>query len=226
MVTSARRTHRIARKGIESSQRLGRHRWTVERTLPGSLAVAASTAATNAKPNTSWPSPASPAPSSGTEDSPNEMTSKSNLISSLPSWSRAVCSTSSAPGQRPVAERGPPLLDPIRRDRWRGAVRPAPAARARLVRAAGAGVRATRRCLRASIPPSRRGRGGPGARPPHPAACVQELRLVIIHSRTVGGRPGRAGCPRRHPGPWRDPAGAASTGRSPRVETSHRPGTP
>ncbi|GGW17645.1 hypothetical protein GCM10010264_74070 [Streptomyces globisporus] len=26
-------THRIARKGVESSQRLGRHRWTVERTL-------------------------------------------------------------------------------------------------------------------------------------------------------------------------------------------------
>ena len=26
-------THRIARKGIESSQRLGRHRWTVERTM-------------------------------------------------------------------------------------------------------------------------------------------------------------------------------------------------
>ncbi|MEU7305977.1 transposase, partial [Streptomyces sp. NPDC007206] len=26
-------THRIARKGIESSTRLGRHRWTVERTM-------------------------------------------------------------------------------------------------------------------------------------------------------------------------------------------------
>lgn len=26
-------THRIARKGIETSQRLGRHRWTVERTM-------------------------------------------------------------------------------------------------------------------------------------------------------------------------------------------------
>lgn len=26
-------THRIARKGVESSQRLGRHRWTVERTM-------------------------------------------------------------------------------------------------------------------------------------------------------------------------------------------------
>ncbi|GAA2605095.1 hypothetical protein GCM10010304_63540 [Streptomyces roseoviolaceus] len=26
-------THRIARKGIETSQRLGRHRWTIERTM-------------------------------------------------------------------------------------------------------------------------------------------------------------------------------------------------
>lgn len=26
-------THRIARKGVDSSRRLGRHRWTVERTL-------------------------------------------------------------------------------------------------------------------------------------------------------------------------------------------------
>ncbi|MFF4139675.1 transposase, partial [Streptomyces mirabilis] len=26
-------THRIARKGIESSTRLGRHRWTIERTM-------------------------------------------------------------------------------------------------------------------------------------------------------------------------------------------------
>ena len=26
-------THRIARKGIESSERLGRHRWTIERTM-------------------------------------------------------------------------------------------------------------------------------------------------------------------------------------------------
>ncbi|MDQ0780006.1 transposase [Streptomyces aurantiacus] len=26
-------THRIAHKGIESSQRLGRHRWTIERTM-------------------------------------------------------------------------------------------------------------------------------------------------------------------------------------------------
>ncbi|MFD4949776.1 hypothetical protein ACFWNT_46730 [Streptomyces sp. NPDC058409] len=35
-------------------------------------AAADSTAATNARPNTSWPSPASPAHSSATADSPNE----------------------------------------------------------------------------------------------------------------------------------------------------------
>ncbi len=52
--------HRIARKGIESSQRLGRHRWVVERTVrPGSPAVGACTAATSARPNISWPSSAS-----------------------------------------------------------------------------------------------------------------------------------------------------------------------
>jgi hypothetical protein len=32
-MVAARDAHRIARKGIESSQRLGRHRWTIERTL-------------------------------------------------------------------------------------------------------------------------------------------------------------------------------------------------
>ncbi|GHB69523.1 hypothetical protein GCM10010377_70270 [Streptomyces viridiviolaceus] len=26
-------THRIARKGVESSQRMGRHRWPIERTM-------------------------------------------------------------------------------------------------------------------------------------------------------------------------------------------------
>jgi transposase len=32
-VRGARREDRIARKGVESSERLGKHRWTVERTL-------------------------------------------------------------------------------------------------------------------------------------------------------------------------------------------------
>jgi hypothetical protein len=47
-------THRIARKGIETSQRLrlGRHHWTIERTMAWP-AGAASTDATNAKPRTS-----------------------------------------------------------------------------------------------------------------------------------------------------------------------------
>ncbi|MET9887052.1 transposase [Streptomyces sp. NPDC006430] len=33
MVTRGGITHRIARMGVESSQRLGRHRWTIERTM-------------------------------------------------------------------------------------------------------------------------------------------------------------------------------------------------
>lgn len=53
---------RIARKGVESSQRLGRHRWTVERTVRGWPGVAACTVATNARPATSWPSSGSPPP--------------------------------------------------------------------------------------------------------------------------------------------------------------------
>jgi len=32
--------HRIARRGIKSSQRLGHHRWTMERPRPGSPATA------------------------------------------------------------------------------------------------------------------------------------------------------------------------------------------
>ncbi len=52
---------------------------------------------------------------------------------------------------------------------------------------------------------------------------VQEVRLVIIHRRTVEGRPGREGCPWRSPGPWRDPAGVASTGRVPRMWTLSSP---
>jgi hypothetical protein len=71
--------HRIARKGIESSTRLGRHRWTIERTMSW-LAAAACTAATNARPSTSWPSPPSPAASSATADSPNETTSNTATV--------------------------------------------------------------------------------------------------------------------------------------------------
>ncbi|BFP56912.1 hypothetical protein SCMC78_67190 [Streptomyces sp. CMC78] len=49
--------HRIARKGIESSQRLGRHRWVIERTVFW-LAADASTTVMNASPTTSLPSSA------------------------------------------------------------------------------------------------------------------------------------------------------------------------
>ncbi len=61
--------HRIARKGIETSQRLGRHRWTIERTMAGLPAAADSTAVTNARPITFSPSRASPAPSSASAGS-------------------------------------------------------------------------------------------------------------------------------------------------------------
>lgn len=71
--------HRIARKGVETSQWLGRH-WTIERTmawLAGRAVV--SIVATSVKPSTSSPSRASHAPSSATADSPNEMTSKAPI---------------------------------------------------------------------------------------------------------------------------------------------------
>ena len=49
---------------------------------PGLPAAVDCTATTNAKPTTSWPSPASPAPSSATADSPNEMTSNAAPVAS------------------------------------------------------------------------------------------------------------------------------------------------
>ncbi len=52
--------HRIARKGVEFSQRLGRHRWMVERTVSWLAGCPdASTGGTNARLNTSSPSSAS-----------------------------------------------------------------------------------------------------------------------------------------------------------------------
>ncbi|WP_418953175.1 transposase [Streptomyces scabiei] len=52
-------------RGIDSSQRLGRHRWVVERTVPrGWLDAAACTGVTNARPSTSRPSAPSQQPSS------------------------------------------------------------------------------------------------------------------------------------------------------------------
>ncbi len=50
--------HRIARNGIVPSQRLGRHRWVVERTVPRLAGCLRCTAATNASPSTSSPSSA------------------------------------------------------------------------------------------------------------------------------------------------------------------------
>jgi hypothetical protein len=47
---------RIARPGIESSERLGRHRWEIERS-PGCSATAASPSGTNEKAATSSPPP-------------------------------------------------------------------------------------------------------------------------------------------------------------------------
>lgn len=67
--------HRLARKGVESSRHLGRHRWLVERTVSWLSAADACTAASSASQNTSWPSPPSPRPSCATADSPSEMTS-------------------------------------------------------------------------------------------------------------------------------------------------------
>jgi hypothetical protein len=66
-----RRRHivpRIARKGVESSQRLGRYRYVIERTWTGSAGFAVWPAATSATQSTSKHSPGSPAPSSATGD--------------------------------------------------------------------------------------------------------------------------------------------------------------
>ena len=54
-------TPRIARRGIESSERLGRYRWIVERTLAWLLAFAGSASATSAAPRCCWACCTSPA---------------------------------------------------------------------------------------------------------------------------------------------------------------------
>ncbi|GAA2470105.1 hypothetical protein GCM10010276_00050 [Streptomyces longisporus] len=61
--------HRLARKGIESSQRLGRHRWVVERTMSWlSGCRRLHRRYTSASRNTSLPSQPSPRPSYVTAD--------------------------------------------------------------------------------------------------------------------------------------------------------------
>lgn len=63
-------THCITRKGVESSQRLGRHRWTVERPMAWLMRLPPPPPTLRTqKPTTSSPSRASPAPSSATADS-------------------------------------------------------------------------------------------------------------------------------------------------------------
>ena len=62
---------RIARKGIESSERLGRRRWVIERTMSwlGYPANADSALATSAIPATTWPFSDSPPPCAATSAS-------------------------------------------------------------------------------------------------------------------------------------------------------------
>ena len=51
---------RIARPGIESPERLGRHRWKIERSIAWLFGYRRLTVAMNAKAATSWPSSALP----------------------------------------------------------------------------------------------------------------------------------------------------------------------
>ena len=53
---------RIARRGVDGSERLGRHRWVVERTLAWFVRFAGSRCATSAAPTSLRPSTASPPP--------------------------------------------------------------------------------------------------------------------------------------------------------------------
>ncbi|GHG41752.1 hypothetical protein GCM10017567_74320 [Amycolatopsis bullii] len=62
---------RIARKGIETSKKPGKHRWVIERTMAWLTDTAASPCATNAKQSTSSPSSSSAQPSPATRSSAN-----------------------------------------------------------------------------------------------------------------------------------------------------------
>ncbi|WP_134682229.1 IS5 family transposase [Paracoccus ravus] len=59
--------HRIARKGIERSSHLAKHRWVVERTFARLSKFRRFAVSTSAGPTFSWPSPSWPAPSSAFE---------------------------------------------------------------------------------------------------------------------------------------------------------------
>jgi hypothetical protein len=71
-------TVRIARKGIESSTKLGKHRWVIDDPSPGCSATTDSAFAMTATPTTSAPSSPSPQPSPATRNSPIE--TRSNAI--------------------------------------------------------------------------------------------------------------------------------------------------
>lgn len=62
----------IARRGVDTSARLGRHRWQVESTIAWLFGYPVSPSATNATPSCSAPFSPSELPSPATTDSPHE----------------------------------------------------------------------------------------------------------------------------------------------------------
>lgn len=61
---------RIARKGVESSERLGRRRWVIERTMSWLTGYRRLNHRYERHPATTWPFSASPQPCAATSDSP------------------------------------------------------------------------------------------------------------------------------------------------------------
>lgn len=95
-------TARIARKGIESSTRLGRHRHVIERALERITRSGGWPAATNAQPPTSTPSPDSPAPSSAIDALPAPA-SCSQTPNENRSWTKSASSCRQGIGYPMVA---------------------------------------------------------------------------------------------------------------------------
>lgn len=62
---------RIARKGIDSSERLGRRRWVIERTISWLTGYGRLSPRNERHPATTWPSLVSPTPSAATNASAN-----------------------------------------------------------------------------------------------------------------------------------------------------------
>ncbi|MGW7484402.1 transposase [Nonomuraea muscovyensis] len=76
---------RIARKGVESSQRLGRHRGVIERTMSWLIGYRRPPSATNATPATTWPFSGSLphcAATSGSSGSPHRTRSQTGVLPS------------------------------------------------------------------------------------------------------------------------------------------------